>query len=510
MEKRQHALYLLPFSNALTISLCLFFLYFFSNSPAFGATTSAFGARAPSTGLFGAPSPALFGQQPDPAAPGLFGSSSQQQATTGTGTSGAQYQVTTKQDGLGTGTMSLQSISAMPQFENKSHEELRYEDYMQGNKGISTPQSSSVSGGFGANPAPAPLFGASPAPAFGLFGSGSSRAHALPDAQETGSHWGRCQSIPQRNNDRPNRGAARRQNDTGGADALDPLRLAYTTGAAAPDSNRQEDYRRPKRSVMHTVVFLFMYASMTAMCIGGVSHIFRNILTGVPAFSIRVDSGVVLTDETLTNTIEDADDKADYLTTTTRSPGAANFPDPSLPEPSTTGEDDNAPTSVDQPTIFESPLDKSPNPLVQVEYGDNGSFGEASQDRAENHSYHQGDGDGDSRSFSDEGDGPRTQKLERLRVSPTKQGATRRSFLSPIKEGSLINLYLDDDGGLEALVQADGFVVIAGALQQRYPFVRNEASLTMMLLLEEHEMAHADAEAETLGIDAVVVEEMKA
>lgn len=63
----------------------------------------------------------------------------------------------------------------MPQYENKSFEELRLEDYMAGNKGTKG-QAALATSGFGAapafgQPAPAPAFGA-PAPATGgLFGS---------------------------------------------------------------------------------------------------------------------------------------------------------------------------------------------------------------------------------------------------------------------------------------------------------------------------------------------------
>ena len=62
------------------------------------------------------------------------------------GTATVQYQPVTKQDG--TSSISLHSISAMPQFENKSPEELRSEDIEQGNRGNRAPPPAAV-GGFG-------------------------------------------------------------------------------------------------------------------------------------------------------------------------------------------------------------------------------------------------------------------------------------------------------------------------------------------------------------------------
>jgi hypothetical protein len=173
--------------------------------------SSAFGAPAPAQGggLFGAPAPAAgggfgggFGAAPAPAQGGMFGapapaqggfgapaaspaggglfggaaaSPSQQQQGQGGGTRVAPYQVTQKQDG--SSTIQLQAITAMPQYEHKSFEELRFEDYSQGNRGSSTPQAATQQGGFGGgfgSPAPAQQggFGA-PAPAAGggLFGA---------------------------------------------------------------------------------------------------------------------------------------------------------------------------------------------------------------------------------------------------------------------------------------------------------------------------------------------------
>jgi nuclear pore complex protein Nup98-Nup96 len=92
------------------------------------------------------------------------------------------YQSTARQDG--TATINLHSISAMPAYENKSFEELRFEDYSQGNRGSVTPVVSNTTpslfggGGFGqsaAAPSPSSGFslgGSAPAPSTGgLFGS---------------------------------------------------------------------------------------------------------------------------------------------------------------------------------------------------------------------------------------------------------------------------------------------------------------------------------------------------
>eukprot|EP00977_Amphora_coffeiformis_P007068 scaffold1536_cov166-Amphora_coffeaeformis.AAC.2 len=135
---------------------------------------STFGSSSPAP--FGASAPAgggLFGS-PAPAAGGMFGAATPG-AAAGNGTRGVQYQPTTKQDGQS--SINFQSITAMQQYEGKSFEELRMEDYQQGNRGTpsSTPTASNTTGSFfGAAPAPSGggLFGSSaPAPSGGLFGS---------------------------------------------------------------------------------------------------------------------------------------------------------------------------------------------------------------------------------------------------------------------------------------------------------------------------------------------------
>jgi len=159
------------------------------------APAAPFGAPAPATPFgapaaaptFGAPAPSAFGA-PAPAATGAFGAAPtaggfgqpQQPQQTQTGSTMAPYQTTQKQDG--TNQIVLQAITAMPQYELKSFEELRVEDYMAGNKGTKGQAAPAATGfgGFGAAPQPAPAFG-QPAPAAfgapvapatgGLFGS---------------------------------------------------------------------------------------------------------------------------------------------------------------------------------------------------------------------------------------------------------------------------------------------------------------------------------------------------
>ena len=124
--------------------------------------------NSPLHSFYLAPAPSAFGAASTPSA---FGQPQQQQ--TQTGSTVAPYQTTTKADG--SNSITLQAITAMPQYENKSFEELRLEDYMAGNKGTKG-QAAPATSGFGAapafgQPAPAPAFGA-PAPATGgLFGS---------------------------------------------------------------------------------------------------------------------------------------------------------------------------------------------------------------------------------------------------------------------------------------------------------------------------------------------------
>ncbi|KAI6701907.1 hypothetical protein NL676_011043 [Syzygium grande] len=146
-----------------------------SSAPAFGASsTPAFGASSSPSFSFGS-SPAFgqstsaFGGSPFGATSSPFGSQIGAQASTPTfGTGGfgpspfggqrggsrvAPYTPTTEAES-GSGTQAagkLESISAMPVYKEKSHEELRWEDYQAGDKGGPNPAGQSAGAiGFGA------------------------------------------------------------------------------------------------------------------------------------------------------------------------------------------------------------------------------------------------------------------------------------------------------------------------------------------------------------------------
>ncbi|XP_049348812.1 nuclear pore complex protein NUP98A isoform X1 [Solanum verrucosum] len=120
----------------------------FGSSPAFGQSTSAFGSSpfGTSTSAFGAPSSA-FGAQTSATS---FGNPSFGQSAVGGqrgGTRVAAYQATPDADNpSGTQPAKLESISAMPVYKEKSHEELRWEDYQLGDKGGPAPAGQSTSG----------------------------------------------------------------------------------------------------------------------------------------------------------------------------------------------------------------------------------------------------------------------------------------------------------------------------------------------------------------------------
>jgi len=169
-------------------------------APAFGQSTAGSGglfSSTPATSTFGQTT-SLFGGSPAPApafgaAPstGLFGQPQQQQQQLQqqqTGSTVAPYSATPKQDG--NNSITLHSITSMPQYEAKSFEELRLEDYLNNNKG--TKGQNPPATGFGGFGAPAPAFGQpAPAPASGgLFGSTPAPAFGQPAAAPSGGLFG--------------------------------------------------------------------------------------------------------------------------------------------------------------------------------------------------------------------------------------------------------------------------------------------------------------------------------
>ncbi|WJX12738.1 hypothetical protein P8452_03200 [Trifolium repens] len=172
-----------------------------TNTPAYGATTpafsfgtstqafcqssSAFGTSSPfgsTTSAFGGQSSAFGSQTPTQA----FGNTGIGQSEFGGQRGGsrvASYSATTETDGGYNVPGKLESVSAMPVYKDKSHEELRWEDNQLGDKGgplASATQStapafsssafgSSSTSVFGTSSSPA--FGASSIPAFSFFSS---------------------------------------------------------------------------------------------------------------------------------------------------------------------------------------------------------------------------------------------------------------------------------------------------------------------------------------------------
>nr|XP_029118070.1 nuclear pore complex protein NUP98A isoform X2 [Elaeis guineensis] len=114
----------------------------FGSSPSFGQSSSAFGSTpfGTTTSPFGAQSSSFGTQTATPA----FGSPSFGQAAFGGqrgGTRLVAYSPTPETDGT-SGTQAagkLESVSAMPAYKEKSHDELRWEDYQLGDKGGPNP-----------------------------------------------------------------------------------------------------------------------------------------------------------------------------------------------------------------------------------------------------------------------------------------------------------------------------------------------------------------------------------
>ncbi|XP_055590552.1 LOW QUALITY PROTEIN: nuclear pore complex protein Nup98-Nup96 [Uranotaenia lowii] len=153
-----------------------------NNNSAFGAAKPAgfgnFGQTTTQTSLFGQASTSqtttggFFGQQATQASGGLFGAKPAFGGANGTAV--ARYQQTPSTDTLvknghsNTVQTKQHCITFMKEYENKSVEELRLEDYEANRK---APQAGVAPGGFfGAQPAAATPFGAAPAQNTSLFG----------------------------------------------------------------------------------------------------------------------------------------------------------------------------------------------------------------------------------------------------------------------------------------------------------------------------------------------------
>ncbi|GAB4847339.1 hypothetical protein Ancab_026396 [Ancistrocladus abbreviatus] len=143
----------------------------FGTSPGFGQSSSAFGSSpfGPTASPFGAQSSSFGAQATTP----TFGSSTFVQSTFGGQRGGSRivpYTPTTDPDSSGTQPPGkLESISAMPAYKDKSHEELRWEDYQLGDKGGPNPAGQTTGIGFGVSTAQSNPFASS-----STFGQSSS------------------------------------------------------------------------------------------------------------------------------------------------------------------------------------------------------------------------------------------------------------------------------------------------------------------------------------------------
>ncbi|CAH1453487.1 unnamed protein product [Lactuca virosa] len=137
---------------------------FGASSTPVSSATSAFGSSpfATATSPFGAQSSPFGGQATTPA----FGSCGFGQTSFGGRRGGSRVTpyAQTPEENNGGGThpaVKFQSISAMPAYKDKSHEELRWEDYQQGHKGCPNPISQ-TSGGMGFSNTQSNPFSSSP------------------------------------------------------------------------------------------------------------------------------------------------------------------------------------------------------------------------------------------------------------------------------------------------------------------------------------------------------------
>nr|KYP74564.1 Nuclear pore complex protein Nup98-Nup96 [Cajanus cajan] len=141
----------------------------FGSAQAFGQSSSAFGSSSPfgsTASPFGGQSSAFGSQTPT----STFGNTGIGQSGFGGQRGGsrvANYTATTEADSGTSGqTAKLESISAMPIYKDKSHEELRWEDYQLGDKGGPLPSAQSTGlTGFSSSTTQTNAF--SPSPVFG-------------------------------------------------------------------------------------------------------------------------------------------------------------------------------------------------------------------------------------------------------------------------------------------------------------------------------------------------------
>ncbi|XP_027367826.1 nuclear pore complex protein NUP98A isoform X1 [Abrus precatorius] len=141
----------------------------FGSTQAFGQSSAAFGSSSPfgsTASPFGGQSSAFGSQTPT----STFGNTGIGQPGFGGQRGGsrvASYTPTTEADSGTSGqTAKLESISAMPIYKDKSHEELRWEDYQLGDKGGPLPSAQSTGlAGFSSSTTQTNAF--SPAPVFG-------------------------------------------------------------------------------------------------------------------------------------------------------------------------------------------------------------------------------------------------------------------------------------------------------------------------------------------------------
>ncbi|PRQ16783.1 putative peptidase S59, nucleoporin [Rosa chinensis] len=143
---------------------------FSTSAPAFGQSSSTFGStQFAASSPFGAQSsPSPFGGQSSPfgaqsTTPTLGNTAFGQPAFGGQrgGSRVAAYTGTSEPDSNGMGK--LESISAMPAYKEKSHEELRWEDYQLGDKGGPSPAGA---GSFGVSTVQTSTLNPNPAPSF--------------------------------------------------------------------------------------------------------------------------------------------------------------------------------------------------------------------------------------------------------------------------------------------------------------------------------------------------------